>query len=185
MAGLTGRVDLTSAHERGAGSNMTTARDAGCGGRCQCGVDFHRGGVAVAMAVEVGTVAGRARGTSHFASCATDQQAGRSAMTRSTAKVGMSLSNRRVGSCRRCSMAACAQRYRGHTMDVCMSTEIAAAMAGLTVATTGRHGRGKAIGRLQRPVGVVTGGAGVVDLVVGRIDRNAGGCTDDASCQMA
>ena len=59
------------------------------------------------------------------------------------------------------------------------------AMTGVTVTATNWHGRGLGSRRNKRTVGVVAGATGVMDLVISRINRNAGGCAHDAGGRMA
>ena len=55
--------------------------------------------------------------------------------------------------------------------EVNSMTGLASTAAIIAARTTIRHGARLAIGRFQHTRGLVTGGAGVMDLVIDRIDR--------------
>ena len=197
MAGLTGQVNLAAAHKRGAGRNRATGRDTGCRWRRRVGIDLHRDAVTVAMAIEVtaemanltGPTANR-HGRGIGGRCY--QAPGCGVMTGDTGvmhlvvdrihrNTGKGTDNQRRG-------VAGTTIDRGDNPGQMVGNSVThkvSTMAGITVAATGWHGRGLGGRRHQAAVSLMTSGTGVMYLVVGRINRNAGCSTNNAGRQVA
>ena len=145
-------MDLACSDKRSCSRGMAAnSSDAGCRGwgqRCWC---LYRSGVTMGMAIEECAMAGLAVIACDLADRATKQNTGSRVVAGLTAKarMGRMVSTGHHIGCGIIVVAAQAQGWSGsHVMAVRMAIEIAAAMAGLTVTTTGRHGRGLAVGRL-------------------------------------
>ena len=139
------------------------------------------------MAIEVGAVTGRAVRVVRLADGATDQEPGCGAMAGLAAEglMGFFAGAAYIWGSRSV-MAAKADCHHWHAVAMAMTVEITGNMAGLTGTTASRHGRG--IGGRRHPgsgCGIVTGRTGVMHLVVGRINRNAGGSTDNSDRGVA
>lgn len=91
----------------------------------------------------------------------------------------------RTGDCGR-GMAGSTVGGRDHTRCVIGIAVIhkICAMTGVTIAAASWHGRGLAVGRTQCTISCVTGGTGVMNLIIVAVNRDTGECASNGRGKM-